>query len=111
MPSLSLTRHNSGRMRFIAALKPSTPPAQLVSARPCGALKLGRWKVPRPACGSTGDASRPLRLPACHMIFDVTGDLFTHGRQLKQFVLDDRIVGLLGKLPIHGRLVSEIVRP
>jgi len=60
---------------------------------------------------STGGASRPRRLPACHTIFDVTGNLFTHGRQLKQLILDDRIVGLLGKLPIHGRLVPEIVRP
>jgi hypothetical protein len=44
-------------------------------------------------------------LPACQMIFDVVGDLITHGRQLKQFGLDDRIVGLLGKFPIHVRLV------
>jgi hypothetical protein len=45
------------------------------------------------------------QLPTRQMIFDVAGDLFTRGRQLKQLVLDDRIVGLLGKLPIHGRLV------
>jgi hypothetical protein len=51
------------------------------------------------------------RLPACHTIFDVTGDLFTHGRELKQLVLDDRIGGLLGELPIRGRLVPEVVRP
>jgi hypothetical protein len=44
-------------------------------------------------------------LPACQMILDVTGDLFTHGRQLKQLVFDNRIVGLLGKLPILGRFV------
>ena len=45
------------------------------------------------------------------MIFDVVGDLLADRRQLKQFVLDDRIVGPLGKVPIHGRLVPEIVRP
>jgi len=45
------------------------------------------------------------------MILNVTGDLFTHGRQLKQLVFNDRIIGLLGKLPILGRLVPEIVRP
>ena len=28
-----------------------------------------------------------------HMIFDVIGDLFTHGRQLKQLGFDNRIVG------------------
>ena len=39
------------------------------------------------------------QLPACQMILDVTGDLFTHGRQLKQLVFNDRIIGLLGKLP------------
>jgi hypothetical protein len=44
-------------------------------------------------------------LPACQMIVDVTGDVITHGRQLKQFVLDDRIIGLFGKLPILGRFV------
>jgi hypothetical protein len=43
--------------------------------------------------------------PACQMILDVIGDLITHGRQLKQFVLDDGIVGLLSEFPIHGRLV------
>jgi hypothetical protein len=43
------------------------------------------------------------KLPACQMIFDVIGDLFTHGRQLEQFVFDNRIVGLLGKFPILGR--------
>jgi hypothetical protein len=50
-------------------------------------------------------------LPARQMIFDVIGDLLADRRQLKQFVLDDRIVGPLGKVPIHGRLVPEIVRP
>ena len=51
--------------------------------------------------GHVGD-----QLPACQMILDVTGDLFTHGRQLKQLVFNDRIIGLLGKLPILGRLVT-----
>jgi hypothetical protein len=32
------------------------------------------------------------------MIFDVTGDLFTHGCQLKQLGFNDRIIGLLGEL-------------
>ena len=45
------------------------------------------------------------QLPTCQMIFDVVGDLITHGRQLKQFGFNDRIVGLLGKLPILSRLV------
>jgi hypothetical protein len=31
------------------------------------------------------------------MIFDVIGDLVTHGRQRKQFGFNNRIVGLLGK--------------
>jgi hypothetical protein len=44
-------------------------------------------------------------LPACQMILDVTGDLFTHGRQLKQLDFNYGIIGLLGKLPILGRLV------
>ena len=38
------------------------------------------------------------------MIFDIIGDLITNERQRKQLVLDDRIVGLLGKFSIHDRL-------
>jgi hypothetical protein len=45
------------------------------------------------------------------MVLDIIGDLLADRRQLKQLVLDDRIVGLLSKLPIHGRLVPEIVGP
>jgi hypothetical protein len=38
-------------------------------------------------------------------------DLFAHGRQLKHLVFDDRIVNLLGKLPILGCFIPEIVSP
>ncbi len=50
-------------------------------------------------------------LPTCQMILDVISDLLADGRQFKQLVLDDRIVGLLGKSPIDSRLVPEIIRP
>src|SRR6202166_838654 len=43
-------------------------------------------------------------LLACQMVFDVIGDLVADRRQLKQLVLHERIVGLFGKFPIHGRL-------
>jgi len=43
------------------------------------------------------------------MIFDVIGDFITNERQRKQLVLDDRIVGLFGKFPIHYRLISQMV--
>jgi hypothetical protein len=33
------------------------------------------------------------------MVLDIIGDLLADRRQLKQLGLDDRIVGLLGKLP------------
>jgi hypothetical protein len=49
--------------------------------------------------------------PAPQAIFDVIGDLITNERQRKQLVLDDRIVGLLGKVPIQGRLAPHKVRP
>ena len=49
-----------------------------------------------------------MAFPARQMIFDVIGDLITNERQRKQLVLDDRIVGLLGTLPV---LIPEIVRP
>ena len=51
------------------------------------------------------------QLPACEMVLDIIGDLFTHGRQLKHLVFYDRIVSLPGKLPILGCLIPEIVRP
>jgi hypothetical protein len=66
-------------------------------------FSLGRFlghSAPTRLTGHVGD-----QLPACQMILDVTGDLFTHGRQLKQLVFNDGIIGLLGKLPILGRLV------
>jgi hypothetical protein len=44
-------------------------------------------------------------LPASQMILDIIGYVLADRRQLKHLVLDDRIVALLGKLPIHGRLV------
>jgi hypothetical protein len=49
--------------------------------------------------------------PARQMIFDIVGGLLAERRQLKQLVLDDRIVGLLGKDPIQGRLAPHTVRP
>jgi hypothetical protein len=48
-------------------------------------------------------------LSARQMILDIVGNLLADRRQLKHLVLDDRIVGLLGKFPIHHRLVSQIV--
>ena len=45
------------------------------------------------------------------MIFDVIGDLFTHGSQLKQLDFNCRIIGLLSKFPILGRIVPLMVRP
>ena len=49
--------------------------------------------------------------PARQMILDIIGRFLADRRQLKQLVLDGRIVGLLGKLPIHGRLAPQMVRP
>jgi hypothetical protein len=45
------------------------------------------------------------------MIFDITGGLLTRGRQLKQRDFNCRIIGLLGKFPIPGRIVPLMVRP
>jgi hypothetical protein len=45
-------------------------------------------------------------LIACEMIFDIVGGILAERRQLKQLVLDDRIVGLLGKFPKKVRLAS-----
>jgi hypothetical protein len=45
-------------------------------------------------------------LPTRQMILDIIGDFLADRRQVKQLVLDDRIVGLFGKFPIHHRLIS-----
>jgi hypothetical protein len=45
------------------------------------------------------------------MIFDVISDLITHERQRKQFGFNERIIGLLDKFPIPGRLILYIVTP
>jgi len=45
-----------------------------------------------------------LILPACQMVLDTIGDLLADRGQLKQVFFDDRIVRLLGKFPIRGRL-------
>jgi hypothetical protein len=42
-------------------------------------------------------------LPGCQMVFDVIGNLLADRRQLKQLVVDERIVALLGKFPTNGR--------
>jgi hypothetical protein len=57
---------------------------------------------------ATGDgAGRGIAavLSARQMILDIIGYLFADRRQLKYLVLDDRIVSLFGKFPIHRRLV------
>jgi hypothetical protein len=41
-------------------------------------------------------------LVACLVIFDVTGDLLAGGRQMKQLIFDERIVGPLGNFTIYG---------
>jgi hypothetical protein len=40
------------------------------------------------------------------MILDIIGYLLAYRRQLKHLIFDDGIVGPLGKLPLHHRLVA-----
>jgi hypothetical protein len=47
------------------------------------------------------------RLPTRQMILDIVGTLLADRRQLKHLVLGDRIVGTLGKLPIHHLCVPK----
>ena len=49
-------------------------------------------------------AARRLVFLAREMIFDVAGNLLAHGRQIKQLIFDERIVGPLGNFPIYGRM-------
>jgi len=78
------------------------------------------WIDPRHQCSSeiettAGEAFSNSdvgdELTACETVLDIVGDLFTHGRQLKHLIFDDRIVGLLSKLPILGCFIPEIVGP
>jgi hypothetical protein len=50
-------------------------------------------------------------LPACPTILDVIGDLLADGRQIEEFLLNEGIFGLFGKLPIHSRLLPKIFIP
>jgi hypothetical protein len=50
-------------------------------------------------------------LPAWTTILDVIGDLLADVCQVEEFLLDESIFGLLGKLPIHRRLLSKILIP
>ena len=50
-------------------------------------------------------------LPARPTILDVIGNLLAYSCHLEEILLDEGIFGLLGKLPIHGRLLSKIVIP
>jgi hypothetical protein len=60
------------------------------------------------AAGDVAGRGRGLAavLSARQMILDIIGYFLANGRHL---IFDDRIVGLLGKLPIHHRLVPQIV--
>jgi len=49
-------------------------------------------------------AARRMVFLAHQMIFDVTGSLLADGCQIKQFVLDERVIGPLGNFPIFGRM-------
>jgi hypothetical protein len=65
--------------------------------------------APGRAAGDGAGRGLAVVLSARQMIVDIIGYLLADGRQLKHLIFDDRIVGLLGKLPIHHRLVPQIV--
>src|SRR5271168_2525444 len=50
-------------------------------------------------------------LVECLMIFDISCDRHAHGRQIKQLIFYEGIVGPLGKLTIYGCMYAKIVRP
>lgn len=45
------------------------------------------------------------------MIFDVSGDLLARGRQIKQLIFDESIVGPLCKFTIYGCMYTKMIRP
>jgi len=53
--------------------------------------------------------NRPL--PSCPAILNAIGNLLTDRCQVEEFLFAEDIFGFFGKLPIHGRLLSEIVIP
>ena len=50
-------------------------------------------------------------LSACEAILDVICDFLTNCRQLEMLLLDERIVGYVGKLPIAGGLFTQVIVP
>ena len=50
-------------------------------------------------------------LSACEAILDVICDFLTNCRQLEMLLLDEGIVGHVGKLPITGSLVAQVIVP
>ena len=72
-------------------------------------MRLGLWMCHRDRQQKHGP--RWGDSPTCQMILNIIGDLLTNRCQLKQFVFGDGIVCLFGLLPVHVRLVPQIVRP
>ena len=66
--------------------------------------KYGRLSWRPLSCQRYDGRCGALILPACQMVLDTIGDLLADRRQLKQVFFDDRIVRLLGKFPVGGRL-------
>jgi hypothetical protein len=103
--AMPIVRRDDGAI-LIDAVECPSPEAAVECARQMSRLPglhpRGGVHPQRMATLRTGYAA--LVLPACPMIFDVVGNLLAVRRQLKQIVFDDRIVRLLGKFPIRGRL-------
>jgi hypothetical protein len=47
----------------------------------------------------------------CLMMFDLVGNLLADGRQIKQLIFDERIVGPLGNFTIYSCVHAKMIRP
>ena len=82
-------------------------------ASPMVAAVFGKPTIEAPflLCSQKTRFARRRPLPAWTTILDVIGDLLADVCQVEEFLLDESIFGLLGKLPIHRRLLPKILIP
>ena len=50
-------------------------------------------------------------LPACETILNAIGDLLAYGCQVEKFLFAENIFGFFGELPMHRRLVPQVIIP
>jgi hypothetical protein len=79
----------------------------------CKKHTVGRWNQGDHRTHIAGPAlpEEGWRLSACQTILNVVGNLLADVRQIEELLFAEDILGFVGKLPIHRRLVSKVIIP